>query len=225
MSLLLIPMTISLPPARRRVKKEVDGVKDEVGFWKSKYDDAVRDADERNFRFERERDALQREVEQVRLQGQRMGREREEDTSTFDEVLRVREMEGRRREEELRAAIREAEGRLSEAMGQVEAARGREVDLRAQADRDRAQAEESERALRQTKWACEDAVRVKDGKISELRSEGEELKKANTMMAEEYEGKMGELLGSLHEVEKAFVEQRAKHEEQVRTEERSEMSS
>ena len=95
-----------------------------------------------------------------------------------------------------------------------QAARGREVDLRAQADRDRAQAEESERALRQTKWSCEDQIRIKEGRIQELTSESTELKKANTMMAEEYEQKMSELLGSLHEVEKAFVEQRAKHEEQ-----------
>ena len=100
-------------------------------------------------------------------------------------------------------------------MGQVEAARGREADLRAQADRDRAAAEESERALRQTKWSCEDQVRVKESRVMELSSECSELKKANTLMAEEYEKKMSDLLGSLHEVEKAFVEQRAKHEEQA----------
>ncbi|GMI18797.1 hypothetical protein TrLO_g13330 [Triparma laevis f. longispina] len=206
-----------------RWKKEIDSIKDEVKFWKGKFDDSIRDTDDRGFRFERERENLTREIEEVRRESQRQSREREEDmesqrrevTNTFDEVLRVREMEGRRREEELRTNIREVEGRYAEAMGQVEAARGREADLRAGADRDRAAAEESERALRQTKWSCEDQIRVKDGRVMELSSECSELKKANTLMAEEYEKKMSDLLGSLHEVEKAFVEQRAKHEEQA----------
>mmetsp|Transcript_28589 Transcript_28589/g.54009 ORF Transcript_28589/g.54009 Transcript_28589/m.54009 type:complete len:985 (-) Transcript_28589:27-2981(-) len=208
---------------RGRWRKEVEGIKDEVKFWKGKFDDGVRDGDDRGFRWERERENLVREVDEVRRESQRQQREREEDmesqrrevTNTFDEVLRVREMESRRREEELRTNIREVEGRYAEAMGQVEAARGREADLRAQADRDRAAAEESERALRQTKWSCEDQVRVKESRVMELSSECSELKKANTLMAEEYEKKMSDLLGSLHEVEKAFVEQRAKHEEQA----------
>lgn len=40
-----------------------------------------------------------------------MESQRREVTNTFDEVLRVREMEGRRREEELRTNIREGEKR------------------------------------------------------------------------------------------------------------------
>ena len=145
---------------------------------------------------------------------QDMEAQRREVTGTFDEVLRVREMEGRRREEEIKNNLRECESRLSEAMGQMEMLRGREADMRAAGERDRAASEEAERALRQTRWACEDQIRVSDGKLQESIIEREELKKANTQMAEEYERKMGELLSSLHEVEKAFVEQRTKHEEE-----------
>ncbi|GMH51103.1 hypothetical protein TrRE_jg12734 [Triparma retinervis] len=202
-----------------RARKETLGVKEEVDFWRSKFDSMVKESDEARFKFERERDSMLRDMEEARREQQRTAREREEDmeaqrrevTGTFDEVLRVREMEGRRREEELKNSLRETESRLSDAMGQVELCRGREVDLRALAERDRASAEEAERALRQTRWACEDQIRVNDGKLMEKERLLEETKKVKDEMTEEYERKMGELLGSLHEVEKAFVEQRAKH--------------
>jgi len=205
-----------------RSRREMEGGKEEVDFWKSKHDCMVKEGDDARFKFERERDGLLREVEEVRREHQRQSREREEDmeaqrrevTGTFDEVLRVREMEGRRREEELKNVVRETEGRMSDAMGQVEMFRGREVDLRAQGERDRASAEEAERALRQTRWAAEDKLRVMDGKVQEAQRREGELKVQNDEMTSEYERKMGELLGSLHEVEKAFVEQRAKHEEE-----------
>jgi hypothetical protein len=133
-----------------RSRKEVLGVKEEVDFWRSKFDSMVKESDESRFKFERERDSMLRDVEEGRREQQRITREREEDmeaqrrevTGTFDEVLRVREMEGRRREEELKNSLREVESRLSDAMGQVEICRGREVDIRAQAERDRASAEE-----------------------------------------------------------------------------------
>ena len=50
---------------------------------------------------------------------------------------------------------------------------------------------------------------------AELQAEKVELNKANKAMAEEYERKMGELLQSLHEVEKEFVSQRAGHQESL----------
>ena len=64
-------------------------------------------------RWERERENLVREVDEVRRESQRQQREREEDmesqrrevTNTFDEVLRVREMESRRREEEVSRVV------------------------------------------------------------------------------------------------------------------------
>ena len=87
--------------------------------------------------------------------------------------------------------------------------------MRSNAERDRANAEEAERALRQTRWACDDSIRLKYNRIAELVAEKTELNKANSAMAEEYERKMGELLQSLHEVEKAFVSQRASHEESL----------
>jgi hypothetical protein len=54
-------------------------------------------------------------------------------------------------------------------------------------------------------------LRVNSGALMEKGRLLEETKKVKDEMTEEYERKMGELLGSLHEVEKAFVEQRAKH--------------
>ena len=87
--------------------------KEAVKFWKGKFDDGVRDGDDGGFRWERERENLVREVDEVRRESQRQQREREEDmesqrrevTNTFDEVLRVREMESRRREEEVSRVV------------------------------------------------------------------------------------------------------------------------
>ena len=197
-----LPPPLTPPPRRLevlrgedldRARKETLGVKEEVDFWRSKFDSMVKESDEARFKFERERNSMLRDMEEARREQQRTAREREEDmeaqrrevTGTFDEVLRVREMEGRRREEELKNSLRETESRLSDAMGQVELCRGREVDLRALAERDRASAEEAERALRQTRWACEDQIRVNDGKLMEKERLLEETKKVKDEMTEE----------------------------------------
>lgn len=59
-------------------KKEVAQVKDEVQFWKGKFDAMVKEADDNRFKWERDRDQIAREVEEGRRESQRLMREREE---------------------------------------------------------------------------------------------------------------------------------------------------
>ena len=110
---------------------------------------------------------------------------------------------------------RDGQNRLADATNVIDTLRAKEVEVRAVSERDRAAAEEAERALRQTRYQCEDSLRLKDQKINELGSQGQALEEANEAMAKEYETKMSDLLTSLHDVEKAFVEQRTKHEESL----------
>jgi GGDEF domain-containing protein len=66
-------------------------------------------------------------------------------SSTFDEVLRVRELEARRRGEENRVWLREVQARAQDIAQELDQAKRMMEELRAASDRERASAEENKK--------------------------------------------------------------------------------
>ena len=61
----------------------------------------------------------------------------------------------------------------------------------------------------------QDLHKIKDSRISEIEGELKAVKTAKQSMMEEYESKMAELLQSVHNVERAFVQQNDSFESKI----------
>ena len=76
--------------------------------------------------------------------------------------------------------------------------------------------QDSEKSSKSAVWELEDIRQLKDAKISELEEEKMDLQTIKQSLLDEYEGKMSELLQSLHSVERAFMKQKEHYEEELR---------
>jgi len=98
-------------------KTEVARGQEQDNFWKLKVKEGREEIDRLRWESEEMRRRGGEEIESMRRETQRLLRERDEDmelqrrevTATFDEVMRSREGEGRRREEDLKQNVRELE--------------------------------------------------------------------------------------------------------------------
>ncbi|GLE05520.1 hypothetical protein PINS_up014543 [Pythium insidiosum] len=74
---------------------------------------------------------------------------------------------------------------------------------------------DSEKEAKALEWQLSDLRNAKDARIAELEDEILKLQDVKQSLLDEYEGKMAELLQSLHSVEKAFVQQKAHYEDEL----------
>lgn len=165
-------------------------------------------------------EAAKRDLErQLRERAEDMENQRREMSLSFDGVLRQREAEAADREEQSRRAAADAGAAVEARDKELELLKGQECALRARGGDLQAELDEAEQKARGVSWELQEAIESKDGRIQDLEGQLEEAKVGRQSILDEYEGKMAELLQSLHAVERAFMQQREQYEAQARTEE------
>ena len=76
-------------------------------------------------------------------------------------------------------------------------------------------AHEAEKRAKSAEWQLEDVRRLKNAEIEELQKDKGEMVNVKQGLLDEYEGKMSQLLASLHAVERAFAQQKETYEAQI----------
>ncbi|KAF0694024.1 Aste57867_15064 [Aphanomyces stellatus] len=164
------------------------------------------------------------EVESLKRRHDRELREKEEDidavrrdlTVTFDEVLRQREQEFRFAHDDISGKARDLELKVKSMARETETLKDRNNELRRKVDELVEQLNEGEKAHKALQWELADVRAMKEAKITELEQETVELQQVKQALLDEYEGKMADLLQSLHAVEKAFLAQKAKFDDDLK---------
>ncbi|ETV96228.1 hypothetical protein, variant [Aphanomyces invadans] len=164
------------------------------------------------------------EIESLKRRHDRELREKDEDiesirrelTVTFDEVLRQREQEFRAAHDDVGGKARDLELKVKSMGRENDTLKERNHDLRRKVDELVDQLAESDKAQKALQWEVADVRALKEAKISELEQETIELQTVKQALLDEYEGKMADLLQSLHAVEKAFLAQKAQFDEDLK---------
>ncbi|EQC40225.1 hypothetical protein SDRG_02873 [Saprolegnia diclina VS20] len=180
----------------------------EAARWS--YDDAMRKQKD-------EFDAYKRRNErELREKDEDMESLRREMSVTFDELLRAREAEAKATTDDITTKLRETELKAKSLAREVETTKERNTELRRKVDDLLSQVHESDTQAKALQWELSDVRGLKDAKIAELEADKVDLQQVKQALLDEYEGKMAELLQSLHAVEKAFLQQKAQFEDEVR---------
>ncbi|OQR83132.1 hypothetical protein ACHHYP_15054 [Achlya hypogyna] len=180
----------------------------EAARWS--YDDAVRKQKDDFEAYKRRTERELREKDED-LEGLRR-----EMTVTFDELLRARELEFKAATDDLQGKLRETELKAKSIGREVDTTKERNTELRRKVDDLLQQLHESETQAKSLQWELSDVRGLKDAKIAELEADKVDLQQVKQALLDEYEGKMAELLQSLHAVEKAFLQQKAQFDDEVR---------
>jgi hypothetical protein len=161
-------------------------------------------------------DACKRDLaQQLREKDELLLKQRQEMNISHDEVMRKREEEFRRQEEVLRARVEELEKSVQESKVEANNAQNQLVQKCREADRLTVELADTDRARKHAVKELDEARTSKNEEIMTLESEKRELAQVKQSLLDEYEAKMGELLGSLHSVERAFVQQREQFDLQL----------
>ncbi|KAH9144283.1 hypothetical protein AeRB84_011763 [Aphanomyces euteiches] len=159
------------------------------------------------------------DIESMKRRHEREMREKDEDVETIRReltVLRQREQEFRHSHDEVAGKARDAELKVKSLGRENERLKERNNDLRRKVDELVEQLADSDKAIKALQWELADVRALKDDKIRELEADTVELQKVKQAVLDEYEGKMADLLQSLHAVEKAFLAQKNKFEDDVK---------
>ncbi|TMW65974.1 hypothetical protein Poli38472_003739 [Pythium oligandrum] len=205
------------------VKQEQKRASEQEVFFQQKLKDARAQMEGARWNFDDELRRTRDEMEQAKRRMERQMREQQEDletqrreiTLTFDDVMRQREAEFKQTVDELQAKTRELELKVKSTTRESEMAKERCEELKMKMENMQKMLNESEKEAKAMEWQLSDVRASKDAKIAELEDEILKLQEVKQSLLDEYEGKMAELLQSLHSVEKAFVQQKAQYEDDL----------
>ena len=161
-------------------------------------------------------DAARRDLErQLRAKEEETEAQRREASDTLDEIVRRRELDFRKKEEELASQLRHASNSRSNATRDLENAHVTIQELQRQLEGAQSAAHDAAKEAKSATWQLDDVRRLKDAEIEALQADKNEMVNVKQQLLDEYEGKMGELLASLHSVERAFAKQKEAYEAQI----------
>ena len=161
-------------------------------------------------------DACKRDLAtQLRVKDEQILKQRQEMNISHDEVMRKREEDFRHAEEGLRSQMEELEKNFQAVKVEANNAQTQLVQKCREAERLAVEVADLDRSRKQlTRDLEEERVSQKE-QIAGLEKEKRELAQVKQALLDEYEGKMGELLESLHSVERAFIQQREQFDLQL----------
>jgi hypothetical protein len=133
---------------------------------------------------------------------------RREMAASFDDVMRQREEEARKKEAEWVTKLGEAEAKAAEASRVADRASYETSQLRDELSRAQEALAASSRELRAAKWKSEDVVEARAAEIRALEQERDRARQDAQDAAKAQEGRISEVLSSLHALEQAFVRQK-----------------
>lgn len=203
-------------------QEQAHGHEQEV-FMQQKLKDARAQMEGARWTFDDELRKQKDEMEQAKRKMDRQLREQQEDLETqrrelsitFDELTRQREAEFKRVLDEAQTKGRELELKLKSAQREAEAGKARLEESKSKLETMQQVVQENEKELKSTEWQLADVRGTKDAKIASLEQDISKLQEVKQDLLDEYEAKMAELLQSLHSVERAFVQQKSRYEDEL----------
>ncbi|CAM9322289.1 unnamed protein product [Chrysoparadoxa australica] len=202
---------------------------EQAAYWRVRAKDLADELESLKWSHEDEVRRMRDTSEAMRQQLSKQLREAEEEVasqrkdlgSTFDDVLRQREAEAQRRQEEMEVQLSNMGAQAAEEKRNAEALEkecSRLAEDLAAARKDKS---EAQTALRAAKWEAGDVNQLIRNELEEVAKQRDLALQDNEEMSASYEEKLQELVSSLQAVEAAFVQQKARHEEQVKRDEAS----
>ena len=134
---------------------------------------------------------------------------------SHDDIMRKREEEFRRKESDWEAKRIDLEKSLQTTKMDLNNAQNQLVNKCRDNDNLKVEVADMDRARKQALRELEEQKESTIEQVSNLEQEKQQLAQVKQSLLDEYEGKMGELLESLHSVERAFVQQREQFELQL----------
>lgn len=192
-------------------------------FMQQKLKDARAQIEGARWTFDDELRKQKDEMEQAKRKMDRQMREQQEELETqrrelsvtFDELTRQRETEFKRVLDELQTKNREVELKMKSAQRETEAGKARLDESKSKVETMQQIVQENDKQLKSMEWQLADVRATKDAKIASLEEDINKLQEVKQDLLDEYEGKMAELLQSLHSVERAFVQQKSRYEDEL----------
>jgi chromosome segregation ATPase len=162
-------MRVQVVDAQSALKQESAKAYEAEAYYKSKMKELRTQVDTAKWAHEDEVRALREQTDIIEREGARRLREKDEDletqrreiTATFDEVMRQREVETKRREDELSAQLRESAARREGASRDADKKGELAERLQTQVDESAAQARAAADALQKAEWRAADAQKVR----------------------------------------------------------------
>ena len=142
-------------------------------------------------------------------------KQRNDMNASHDDIMRKREEEFKRKEDELNAIRADLEKSLQSSKIDLNNAQNQLVNKCRDIDSLKVEVADMDRARKQALRELEEQKESTIEQVSSLEQEKQQLAQVKQSLLDEYEGKMGELLESLHSVERAFVQQREQFELQL----------
>ena len=142
-------------------------------------------------------------------------KQRNDMNASHDDIMRKREEEFKRKEDELNAIRADLEKSLQSCKIDLNNAQNQLVNKCRDIDSLKVEVADMDRARKQALRELEEQKESTIEQVSSLEQEKQQLAQVKQSLLDEYEGKMGELLESLHSVERAFVQQREQFELQL----------
>uniref|UniRef100_K3WZT4 Uncharacterized protein n=1 Tax=Globisporangium ultimum (strain ATCC 200006 / CBS 805.95 / DAOM BR144) TaxID=431595 RepID=K3WZT4_GLOUD len=205
------------------LKQEQTRCQDQEIYFQQKLKDARAQMEGARWQFDDELRRQKDEMEQIKRKMDRRMREQEEDLEaqrreisvTFDEMMRQRESEFKQMLDQVQSKNRDLELKLKATQRDSDANKDRLDETKIKMENMQQLLQENEKELKAMEWQLSDVRSAKDAKINELEDEIAKLQDVKQALLDEYEGKMAELLQSLHSVEKAFVQQKKQYDEEL----------
>ncbi|CAN0110215.1 unnamed protein product, partial [Scytosiphon promiscuus] len=187
---------------------------EQQGYWQAKCKalrdemDGLRWAREEESRASRERAEAQRAAltRQLREREDELEAQRADSAEAFDRIMQQRQEEAQARESELALQLREAESRCADQARRRERVEREATELRENYNKVRQALEAGEKEARGLRWELEDRQQIAVAESDEAAKRVGELEKSYEAAVHAGEERLREVLGSLHAVEKAFVQ-------------------
>jgi chromosome segregation ATPase len=136
--------------------------------------------------------------------------QRRDMTVTFDDVMRQRDDELKQRQAEFSAQLLEHKQAVSDAKRETDRARADAVKLQSELAKQTEALAACQRALRTKQWEYEDAVQSRQAEAASFEGTCAAMKAAAEQAAAVAEDRVSQLMTSLHAVESAFVQHKAR---------------
>eukprot|EP00943_MAST-04B_sp_MAST-4B-sp1_P005424 g5424.t1 len=161
-------------------------------------------------------EAMKRDhAKMLREKDDQIVKQRNDMNVSHDEIMRKREEEFKRKENEWNDLRIDLEKSLQTTKMDLNNAQNQLVNKCRDNDSLKVDVADMDRARKQALRELEDQKASTIEQVSNLEQEKQQLAQVKQSLLDEYEGKMGELLESLHSVERAFVQQREQFELQL----------
>jgi hypothetical protein len=217
----LSEIKIQLADAQAASQQSAAKVLKTDSYYKTKLQELREQLESARWASEEEKHKMTEQFQAAKLELERKAQEREQlldeqrrqMSESFDELMKRREDEAKLREDSHEVEAMKTATELAELMRQHEALKNSLTKSTKLSDEVRIKLLEEEKRRKKAEWETEEQRNAKDLELASHASANEELKTQNQALLEEYEGKMSDLLQSLHAVERAFIQQREEYEE------------